>query len=536
MANLVIQTLLTPTHTVNGKIWIYPPTGQAYIYIDSVWVPFAGGDIYDPYRIPITVFIGGVDVTEMVDQSSLKIQNILTVQVDSCSFVVNDVNNILDISPGDELLIYYKETELSVPQIVFGGEVSSAPQDNVYPGSSAYIYKVSGVDFSRRLKRKVVVEVYENKTSGYIIKDMISIYCPEFTTADVADGETVASISFSYKSVFDCISEIAKLTGYEWYVDYERGIHFIAKDTTAAPYQLTDNISTTGNYKNLSINTDKSQLRNRVYVRGGFYLSDLYPHEVVADGVQTAFILPYPPRAPISVYVDSGSGYVAHTLGVDFIDTSGYDFLVNYTDKVIVNLDHATLSSGHKLKVTFKYEIQVLTVDTNEISVEDIKMSEGGDGYYDYPINDSSILTIAEAHARAQAELELYSFPTIDGSFVTDQIGYEAGQLLTVNMPSRGLTSREFTIQSVTKHFLSSGKFEYTVKFATTSKSFVQLMTSIIDQTKEIIVRQNETLHELSSIEETEIEATDVAASTAEHEGDFVYDDADSKYNQAQYS
>ena len=48
--------------------------------------------------------------------------------------------------------------------------------------------------------------------------------------------------------------------------------------------------------KNLSIVIDGSTIRNRVYVRGGTYLSDEFTFSQVADGEQTVFYLPERPH------------------------------------------------------------------------------------------------------------------------------------------------------------------------------------------------------------------------------------------------
>ena len=104
-----------------------------------------------------------------------------------------------------------------------------------------------------------------------------------FTTINVSDGPTISEIAFDYVQVSDAITKIAEICGYEWYVDYDRDIHFFAKNTYPAPFQLDDNQA---DYKDLIIDTDVSQIRNRIFVKSS-NIKDFVGEAFVADGVST---------------------------------------------------------------------------------------------------------------------------------------------------------------------------------------------------------------------------------------------------------
>jgi hypothetical protein len=523
MASLFIISEDIPNFQIDGKWWIKPSTGQSYIYLDGEWRPklsFAPFAIQ--FNFPLTIFINGIDRTFNLDKESLKITSILTQQIDSASFVLEDYENLVSPIPGEEIVIWWKETELSTPIKIFAGEIISAPKVETAPGQLSFKYLVNCNDYSKRLKKTLAVESYENVLAGDIVKDLIDNYFPEYTYNAVENGAVVSFIAFNYKPIFECIKELAELVGFDWYVDFDRDIHFFAKETNIAPYNLTEN-SDTGHYKNLKISVDKSQLKNKIIVRGGYYLSNLYPQKREADGTQTSFNLDYFPREPISVYVDSGAGYVQKTLGIDNIDSSGFDFVVNINEKVIKNLDFATLSSGDKIKITYKYEVQVLTQDTDNESIKLIKEIEGGDGLYEDIIVDTTIQSIETAHTRASAELEQYSNPIIKGSFISDQDGWRSGQLLSINMPSWGYANREFLIQTVTQTLKGDNTFWYTIIFATRLKGLTEFLVDLFDRGREIIVRENETLHDLEKNEISRINMFDVPATYQEFTPPFVW-------------
>lgn len=473
-----------PVDKTAGKGWINPQTGQAYIRIDGKWIPFAGGPAATFRRI--TLFIRGIEKTRMLKAKSLRIKDALTSKVDTCSFILEDTEGGNKPSQGDEVIIYRG----TPPVKIFAGEIINAPQAQISPG--IYNYAVRCADYSRRLDKRKVVETYTNQTCSYIINDIINSYAPEFSVRNVQVGPTVTFIAFNYKSARECIRDLARLSGYDWYVDYDGDIHFFARETNTAPYSL-DAAASSGRYVGLKIGVDKSQLRNRVYVRGGYYLSNLYTQEIVADGEQLEFLLAYEPQAPMSVYVDGG----AKTLGIDNIDTSGKDFVVNVAEKTIKNLDLAKLTDGQVFKATYKYKIPILCRVDDEDSQEAIKLIEGGDGVYEGPIIvDESIASLDAARERAFAEIRQYSNALVQGNFKTDQDGYRSGQLLTINIPSRGINS-QYLIQNVTKKSIGGGHLEYEVAFATLLTGLTDFLLSLWEAGRKIVTREDEVLDEL---------------------------------------
>jgi hypothetical protein len=345
-----------------------------------------------------------------------------------------------------------------IPEKIFGGILMSAPQSQISIGK--YQYALECADYSVRLGNYLVLENYTNQYAGDIIKDIVAKYMPEFTVNNIATGELISYIAFNYITLERCISQLAELTYYDWYVDYDKDIHFFSSETYTAPYSLTDDGATSGRYQGLEVGIDISQVRNYVYVHGGYYLSDPYTQAIVADGEQTDFNLTYSPYAPISATVNGNPASV----GIENIDKTGYAFVVNFNEKTLSNLDLAKLSVGDVLEITYKKKIQIFVPRYSQASVDEMVILEGGTGIHEYIIDDDTIVTRAAAVKRAQAELEAFAFPYVNGSFTTDQTGYKAGQLLTINIPSRQINVKVL-IQQVTSVSYGQGRFEYTVQF-----------------------------------------------------------------------
>jgi len=238
--------------------------------------------------------------------------------------------------------------------------------------------------------------------------------------------------------------------------------YIFLRDTNSAPYSI-DETATSGRFKDLEIEIDISQLRNYIIVRGGYRVSTTqYNQPFIAYAGQKDFILGKNPYSPVNITIND----IAKTLGTDNLVVSGYDFVVNFTEKLVKCLDHAPLSSGDAVVISYNYKTPILISRKNQESIDQMKEIEGGTGIHKYPINDTSIATLQVARERALAELNQFAFPHISGLFITDQMGYKAGQLLTLDLPTRQIDT-QVIIQEVEMRSLGVGNYEYEVQFST---------------------------------------------------------------------
>ena len=132
---------------------------------------------------------------------------------------------------------------------------------------------------------------YSSSLGAHLCEFNFGISATDFTTNNVSDGPTISEIAFDYVQISDALTKIAEICGYEWYVDYDKDIHFFAKNTYPAPFQLDDNQT---DYKDLIINTDISQLRNRIFVKSSG-LKDTFGEIFIYDGVATEWTCKFAP-------------------------------------------------------------------------------------------------------------------------------------------------------------------------------------------------------------------------------------------------
>lgn len=495
MSDLIIVGTEFPTES-HGQGFFQVDQGQLWAYLNSQWSPITGNKKYT-ITAPVSIFIAGVLRNSQIDLTTISIANNLTSKPDTCSFLMFDDGDY-DIRPvvGQQIDIYSYDTNTKI----FSGEISNYMQKERNLGTLRFEYKISSTDFTRRFSKRLVNKDYTSEKAGDIIKDIIDTYFTEFSYINVEDGPTIDYVKFSYINGDSAIKKIAKLTGYDWYVDFNKDLHFFLPSTNYAPYELTEVLATSGNYTGLNFKSDKTNYKNKVYLQGSSFLEAFNDDIQVADGSQTTFNLAYEPHTPIVVSVDTGGGYVAKTLGIDNIDTSGYDFVVNYSEKCVRNLDLATLNSGDKIKVTYKKAVKLIVYDEDTTSQSDIQAREGGDGIYEYKINDNTIEDIDTARDRITAEITDFKDPLVNGSYKSNQYGYEAGQILKINLPSWGQASKEYKIQTViirpTTQLGNDNRFHigYTIKFQSFDRGFDNWLLDIYNNSvgKEIVIKGDE--------------------------------------------
>ncbi|MBU1110778.1 hypothetical protein KKB83_04120 [Patescibacteria group bacterium] len=403
-----------------------------------------------PSPAPDVITIGGIDRTADIINQSIVIEDIINEKANTCSFSIIDRSGNGIPETDDEVIItdgYYG--------VVFGGYVTSISLKKM--GVGTVMANINCVDYTRILDRYLVHKSYENMTDKEIIEDIVSTYCVGLgiTTTNVEEGVTIDQISFNYLQISQVLKNICKLTNRNWYIDYDKDIHYFAENAYSSPFDID---SSCAKYKNLNISKNSTQLKNRVYVRGGTKLSDLTDYITVGDGETTKFNLPDKPH-DVTVYVDTGTGYEEKTLGIKNIDTSGFDWYLNYQEKYIEqDSGGSVLTADHVLKVNYKYDIPIL------VAVEDTE-SIMANGVQEFAIFDTSISTTTSARNRAIAELTDYSNDIVEGSFETQEVGFNSGQTINISLTEYGVDD-DYIIQSVISKSMGAGIFTYKVKLA----------------------------------------------------------------------
>lgn len=454
-----------------------------------------------------TLTIDGTDRTGWIEFGSLKITQRITRKRDSCIFNIRSHSG-RSFTPtlGQEIIVTDGATK------VFGGILTAI--ENSSQAFKITRWKIECQDYVRLFDHKLVPDTFEDQTVDSIIASLLSLYFPAgFTTTNVDAPVLLDYVAFNYKPLSKCLEELANIIGYDWYIDYEKDLHFFSKEANTAPFNLDDDDGSF-RYKSLVIRRDNSQVRNSVVVRGGEYLGERFTAEIEANGIDFVFRVPY----RFSEFAATLTGNILN-VGVDFIDArDDHHALYGFTEKVLTFKETDIPSSGSVLKVSGLPHLPVIVKLKSQPDIDAMVSAEGGDGIYEFLILDKSINSRSGARQRALAELESYASTLSEGDFETETAGLAAGQQITINSVSRGISNEKFMINKLRITMFSNDSLLYSASLVTT-KTFDLidvLQKLILQSTKEIDINPDEIIDLIESSTE-EITVADVLVSSLEH-------------------
>lgn len=393
------------------------------------------------------LYIAGVERWQDYEKNSLDIQQVLTYQIDTCSFSVRGERP----SEGEEVIV--EDDNLGR---LFAGSIVRVELARTLPDKSVTTWKVDCDDYTAELDKRLVVETYQNISADAIFKDIVSKYCPGFTTSGVRSGAPVVEqLIFDYVRPSETFKQLCDYIGWQWQPDYNKDLSFFSTEELVSPAPMS--LVPGGYFRNLKHSIDKQGLRNRVYVRGGTMLSDPFTYSIVADGVERIWTLPHKPHD-----ITFNQGLV----GIENIHKEeDFPYLMNYQEKYVrASAQTSTVASGTTLTFTYKYDIDVITTVEDIESQQAIAAVQGDDGVYEHVISDDSLTTIEAAEAAGNGDLRQNANPKVSGSFETEVTGWAPGQLVDINLPDRGINGT-YLVQKVAIRPNLEGKWTYQIQY-----------------------------------------------------------------------
>ena len=413
-----------------------------------------------------TLTVAAVNYLPKLRTSSVRITEQLR-KTGVMSFLAT-TDNIAD-APGEGSEVVYKDDT----RFLFGGYITKVTNDELGIASQ-YTHSVEVSGYDSIFNNKIIARGYTDKTLAYIVADIITDFVGAsygFNVTNVATGPTIETISFDHISVRDAFKKLEKLTGYIWWVDYEKNLYFQLETATAAPEIVTD---TSANIESINIAYDTTQVRNDVTVIGsadGYQSLDPITETFIGDSELRSWVLEAKPSEVISIKVNT----VSQQFSLDVNEREADVFVYSYSGQSFKQTEaQTTLTASDTIEISYYPRLPIIERKEDTTSIAFFAAKDGGDGHYLYTIKDTSIGSIAEAGDRAQQELNDYADALVEGTIVT-RTGlltagsyFAPGQALTVNLPSYGLsTDTVFTIQEV-RIAVSEGdttEYQYTIKF-----------------------------------------------------------------------
>jgi hypothetical protein len=431
----------------------------------------------------ITVQFNNVDKTAFVNIDGFRIESVLTSQVDTCQMeVVNFGAHIFKPVISDDVKVFDGTDK------IFAGIVTKITENIV---EKKIIYSVEVIDYTQLADKKMVAETYSAQTVNDIIADIVTNYLPTFTIANVDCDIVVDYVAFNYEQPSKCFQRLAELTGFDWYIDYDKDIHFFSQEINPAPFNLTDS---NGKYifESLEISRDISQLKNVVFVRGGEYLADFFTENQKGDGIKRDFKTAYKYDG-IGVAVNG----VVKTVGIDYIDDpTTKDCLYNFQEKVVKFRADNLPGNGITVDISGFPYVPVIVEARDQTSI-----NKYGESWF--TIIDKSIKTKQGARERGAGELMTYSEIITECKFQTYEKGLRAGQIINIQSTIRNI-DEDYLINKVSAVMLTFDTMQYQVSLVTTKTmgiiEFLQKL--LLSDDRKITVGVDEVVDKLWSASE----------------------------------
>ncbi len=430
----------------------------------------------------IILTIGGVDKTSLLLAGGLRISDELNSR-NTCEFTLLDPAGAYRPAVGQEVILTDGVSRL------FAGTVDEI-EEAIPPGTTALEVQAVCVDYNQLADRHLVARVYENQTLGAIVRDIVTqdLVGEGITTSHVQDGPVITKATFNYQSVAEAFNDLAGLTGYAWNIDYNKDLHFFARETYLAPFELSD---TSANFRSMVVRLTREQYRNRQYIRAGQDITDPRTEQFPGDGTTKTFVLAFPVAKVPTVKVNG----VAKTIGIRGLDT-GKDWYWSKGEKEITQDDAATaLTSADTLAVTYQGLFPIILASQADAEISSRSQTEGGTGVYEAIEDDQSIDSQVLATQKADGLLRRFGRIPRIVEFETDIGGLAAGQLLTINVNAHNLGG-QFLVDSVQAQDVEGQFLRYRVRALDGERlgGWVEFFQRLAQAGRKFVIRENEVL------------------------------------------
>lgn len=347
--------------------------------------------------------------------------------------------------------------------------------------------RIAGRDFTGMLMDTMVQVVYTSGTSnvcevGSIVRDLIwrTPYSGTIGVTSVS-GTTKVVDSFRVKNttVYESIQELAGFVAYDFFIDYNKQLHFEPSSNISTGYTLD-----TTNSVVAGVTVDALDMANQVTVYGGRQLIRRQ-QTFTGDGVGSVFNLTYSPH---NVFVTvSGAQRQGGVFEQTVFLQTGTQYLIDFDNRNIVFISGTDVGDnipGSLVSILVDYarSVPVIKRARDDASI-------GANFFKETRIVNAEITDPQQAKDIAQSEVTRLANPAQQMSIDVNSSsisGVQPSQTVVVNLPNDDVSGAQFkvfeTIYDISKKNLLNNE-TITVKCG-------NRVTDMSDILQDIIVRQ----------------------------------------------
>lgn len=251
-AGINLAATATITLTASATISAPPPRLAAEAAI--VWT--ATADLTAPITTTVGISIGGVPVTGRVRLAGITIRDILNDAPNTCTFTIE----------GDGPAVGQAVRVTSGPRLLFTGSVQTI--DQAFESKPEHLaWYVTAIDDTAAANARRPFGTWFETSATTIAQSLTSTFAPGFSPAGIEAGLPAVTIVFDGAEPFiACLARLATAVGGYCKIE-DATIYLFQEDTSDPPAPISDDHRFLMNPP-VTVNTDASQLRTRVYGKG----------------------------------------------------------------------------------------------------------------------------------------------------------------------------------------------------------------------------------------------------------------------------
>lgn len=408
--------------------------------------------------------IGGASFYGHLLAGTLRVVEAEGSQIDTLTFELEDLGFAAEP-------VEWQECQFTVDGTAFFGGYVTKLTPTVSPALTRRKFTVNCESYMTLFSRTPRIrQAWVNQTPRQIVADL-------FTAAGVTGYDlttyvatTPAPTQFVANDILlnEALDKLAAQCGgladadWTWRTDAAKKLHLGPASSDTAPFAIAD--ITLANWTTSfpplahpTADTDASQIRNRITVKGGVSTSGNITDNFTGDGATVRFNLSHQPIRRIVSITVAGSLY---RYGWDWVDDFGatVQVLVDFEAGTIRFPDAGPPAVGAAIVVTYLYDVPITTVRSDTASHTKYGI------WFDYEYEDASITSETEAQAVGDALLQAYANGVVTGQFEVERFGLHGGQIITITYPLLGL-SGSYVLRQVTTELKKGGIIKATGQF-----------------------------------------------------------------------
>jgi len=318
-----------------------------------------------------------INEIDFSDYRNLRVQKSVS-EFNSASFftVIFDSpagRHATDFNIGEEIVIWANDSDtLGDNQRLLVGIVEKV---NFIGKENTQIVELKGRDYTLRLQ-DITVEpvVYTNSEVSTIVTNIMDNNVSDITTNNVDTTEiTLPRMVFNHLNVFEALNELAKLSGFFFYIDKDKDLHFKKINNVSSGITLDNTNILKTNFK-----TTRERMTNSVWVYGDRYLAGFQEVNRL-DGSTwggepgSVFTLLSKPHNTLISYL--GNPLKGQIFDITETVTSGPDYYVNFHDKQLIFISGTDIGyssipiSGGSIFSTYDRELPIVKFGEDRASI-----------------------------------------------------------------------------------------------------------------------------------------------------------------------